>query len=58
LGLVSSDKLPSSKNNKNDRKDNEVRLLAESDPVKVSAKSSVFDKLGSFIQKAMDCCRE
>jgi len=53
LGLVSSDKLPSSKNNKN-----EVRLLAESGPVNVSAKSSVFDKLGSFIQKAMDCCRE
>ena len=48
LGIVKTDKVG--------REDSEVNLVDEKGTKKTSV--SVFDKLGSLVQKAIDCCRE
>lgn len=48
LGIVKTDKI--------EREDSEVNLVDEKGGKKASV--SVFDKLGSLVQKAIDCCRE
>jgi len=48
LGIVKTDKV--------EREDSQVTLIDEKGTKKASV--SVFDKLGSLVQKAIDCCRE
>ncbi|MFZ5932713.1 MAG: hypothetical protein ACOYT7_01390 [Patescibacteria group bacterium] len=48
LGIVKTDKV--------ERSDNEVNLIDEKGKEKGSI--SVFDKLGSLVQKVIDCCKE
>ncbi|RJP46211.1 MAG: hypothetical protein C4584_01930 [Armatimonadetes bacterium] len=48
LDIIKTDKI--------NREDNEVTLLSENG--KEKSKSSVFDKLGILVQKAVDCCKE
>lgn len=58
LGMVTSDKLPKLDKKQKEQRESEVTFLAENKTVKIDGKANVFDKLGAFIQKAMDCCRE
>lgn len=39
-------------------KTNDIQYLADSTPPKSQGKASFFDKLGTLVQKAVDCCRE
>jgi len=54
LGMVDTQKMEKT----DGKRENEIRYLAESKKPSVKASSSIFDKLGAVISKAMDCCRE
>lgn len=40
------------------KEDSTINLLSEETPVKNNGKSSVFNKLGAMVKKAIDCCIE
>lgn len=44
--------------NKASKSIDKINLLSEETPAKVKGNSSVFDKLGTMVKKAIDCCIE
>lgn len=53
LGAVNLDDV-----NKASKPANKIELISEETPAKVKGSSSVFDKLGAMVKKAIDCCIE
>jgi len=53
LGVVNTDDIKQDK-----QIDEKVDFISEDEEPKIQASASIFDKLGEFVKKALDCCKE